>query len=227
VPGRSIGFLTSTIENNRLAEYVGRQVQAFYPDNYTVNMADLAHCTNTALDRVRYCFEHINDKYYFDKDGKVIFNHLNGDHYATFLYFLSNTVWLDSNDEVLASKIFLLNKALHGIDVFYEVSMPDIFTLIHPLGTVLGRASYSDFMVVYQGCTIGSVVGRGFPTIGKNLTMYSNSSLLGNCIVGDNVIVGAGSYVINSEISNNKIVVGQHPNFREIEIENHEDIFFK
>ena len=216
-----------TIESNRLAEYVSRQIQLFYPDDHTVNMVDFVKCISAALDRVEYCFQHINNKYYSDKDGKVLFNHLNGDHYATFLYFLSNTVWLDNNDEVLASKIFLLNKALHGVDIFYEVSMPDIFTLIHPIGTVLGRASYGDFMVVYQGCTIGSVVGKGFPSLGKNLTMYSNSSLLGNCRVGDNVTVGAGSYVINSEIGDNKIIVGQYPDLRELEADDHKGFFFK
>ena len=46
--------------------------------------------------------------------------------------------------EDLASKAYCLNKALHAIDVFYEVELPEIFFLEHPLGTVLGRAKYSN-----------------------------------------------------------------------------------
>lgn len=33
---------------------------------------------------------------------------------------------------------------MNGIDIFYDVVLPDFFTLNHQVGTVLGRASYSD-----------------------------------------------------------------------------------
>ena len=41
----------------------------------------------------------------------------------------------------MKDKLFLLNKALHGCDIYYEVALPSVFLLVHPLGTVLGRAS--------------------------------------------------------------------------------------
>ena len=32
--------------------------------------------------------------------------------------------------------------------------MPDIFLLVHPPGSVIGNAEYSNFLTVYQNCTI-------------------------------------------------------------------------
>jgi serine O-acetyltransferase len=219
--------IISSIKAKDLANYVHRQISLFFPDDDAVLVSDFEKYVDNALDKIEFCFRHVDNKYYTRKDGKVLFNHLNGDHYSTFLYFLSNIIWLKSEDGKIPSKIFLLNKALHGIDLFYEVVMPDIFLLVHPIGTVLGRASYSDYLVIYQGCTIGSITDMGFPTIGKNLTMYSNSSLLGNCRVDDNVTIGANSYAVNSKIDNNSVVVGQYPELKIKKKKNSKSIFFK
>jgi len=218
--------MINTIKGKQLASYVHKQIQLFFPDGFNIEISNIEKCIDSALDRVEYCFRHTSSKYYANENNKILFNHLNGDHYATFLYFLSNTIWLESKNERLSSKIFLLNKALHGVDLFYEISMPDIFLLVHPLGTVLGRASYSNYLVVYQGCTIGSVVGNGFPIIGEHLTMYSNSSLLGDCKVGNNVTIGANSYTINSLIDDNQIIVGQHPYVKIIQSRSKKSAFF-
>lgn len=39
--------------------------------------------------------------------------------------------------------------------------------------------------------------------------MYSNSKILGNCIIGDNVIFSANSYLINQNVPANSLVFGQ------------------
>lgn len=216
-----------TIKGKQLADYVHKQICLFYPDGSNIDIFNIEKCIDDTLNRVEYCFRHIKNKYYLNENNEILFNHLNSDHYAAFLYFLSNTIWLECGDERLPAKIFLLNKALHGLDLFYEISMPDIFLLVHPLGTVLGRASYSNYLVVYQGCTIGSVVGSGFPTIGEHLTMYSNSSLLGDCKVGNNATIGANSYAINLLIDRNQTVVGQYPNLKMIQNRPAKSIFFR
>ena len=76
-----------------------------------------------------------------------------------FLYFLSQEYKSDENEE-LASRFYLLNKYLFGIDIYYEVNLPKIFMFIHPVGTVLGRAEYNDYLVVYQRCGVGSSGGE-------------------------------------------------------------------
>jgi len=56
----------------------------------------------------------------------------------------------------VCEKIYCLNKCLNAIDIYFEVELPNIFLLVHPLGTVLGKAKYNDFLLVYQQCTVGS-----------------------------------------------------------------------
>jgi len=200
------------LNNNELSVYVKQQLTTFYPDMQVSQMSLIDLYINEAMRRAEFCFRNIDNKYYKKSNGKALIDHTNGDQYAAFLYYLSNSIWSLSGDEILPKRIFLLNKLLHGVDIYYEVALPDIFQLVHPLGTVLGRAQYCDYLVVYQGCTIGSVVGGGYPRIGNGCIMYSNSSILGDCKIGENVIIGANSYVINKTVDDNKVITGQHPN---------------
>lgn len=76
------------------------------------------------------------------------FNYLHSTQYCMYLYFLSNTIWRRSGDSDVCTRLFLLNKALNGIDCFYEIEMPDIFFIGHSVGIVLAKAVYSDYFVV-------------------------------------------------------------------------------
>jgi serine O-acetyltransferase len=148
-------------------------------------------------------------KYYHDND-KIIFNHLHTDHYAVFLYFLSNNLCTRSNIE-LASKAYALNKALNGVDIFYEVKMPDIFVLQHPVGTFIGRGHLSKFLAVYQRCTIGANLDNQYPRIGEGVVLFGGASLVGDCHIGDHTWFSVGTTVVNSSIPANSIVFGKSP----------------
>ena len=205
-----------SINNRQLTSYVYKQICMFFPDEIKNDLPNIEKCVDIALDRVDYCFKSINVAYYCNENKESLFNHLNGDHYAHFLYFLSNSIWTETKDEKLSSKIFLLNKALHGLDLFYARTMPDIFLLVHPIGTIIGKASFSNYLTIYQGCTIGASDSHNssVPKIGEHVTMFSNSSLLGNCKIGRNVVIGANSYLINTSIKDDKIATGQYPNIK-------------
>jgi len=163
--------------------------------------------------RVERCFQNIRRKYFFDGQH-TLFNHLHGDHYAIYLYYLSNTVYRLGRDEELAQQLFLLNKALHGIDLFYAVSMPDVFLLVHPVGTVLGNATYGNYFVAYQNCGIGSLEDGRYPVFAGENVLFARACILGNCHVGRNVILGANAFVLNSDIPNDCTVVGNYPHCR-------------
>jgi serine O-acetyltransferase len=94
--------------------------------------------------------------------------------------------------------------------------MPDIFFGWHPIGAVIGRALYSDGFFFYQGCNVGENLptGMGHPTFGENVLMCVNSTVLGNCNVGSNVILSANSYIKDVDIPDNTIVFGQYPNIK-------------
>lgn len=119
---------------------------------------------------------------------------------------------------LLCEKVFYLNKLLNGIDVFYEVELPDIFLFSHPLGTVLGRASYSNHFLAYQGCTVGaarqSESGNKniYPVLGEYCALYKGAAILGSCHVGDNCKIFAHSLLIDQDLDANQIYIGMRLN---------------
>ena len=103
---------------------------------------------------------------------------------------------------------------MHANDWFYAIDLPNHFLCEHPLGSVLGRAKYGDYFFIYQGTTVGgnrSKKGLCYPTIGDNVILFANSSILGDSKVGNNVIVSANTKVINDVVPDNCIVFGQSP----------------
>ena len=118
----------------------------------------------------------------------------------------------DFNNEEMASKIYLLNKALHGIDAFYEVELPNIFVFIHPVGTVLGRASYQDYLLIYQRCGIGANKNIK-PKLGKYLSMHPGASVLGDSKIGNNCSIASDSLLIDRKLDDNRTYIGNPKKF--------------
>ena len=181
--------MKQSLSTGLLINYVYNQLCSFFPDTDSSVWKVLNRSMKETLERTFHCFSHINDKY-FDR-----FDHLHGDQYAMFLYFLSNTIKVPD----VSKRLYLLNKCLHGIDIFYEVKLPDIFLLVHPVGTVLGRAEYSDYFLVYHNCSVGSNKNI-FPTIGKYFTMHPGSMFLGSCVVQEYCSLGAKALLIDSNL---------------------------
>lgn len=164
-----------------------------------------------AWQRTEYCFKHSTNKYY-KRNGNTYFNPFHSGQWCIFLYYLSNSIW--KSNEISGSicdKIYYLNKMLHSCDLFYEVELPDIFFLDHPLGAVMGRAKFGDYFTFSQGCTIGNNHGI-FPVIGEYVTMLSDSKIIGRSHIGNNVVIAANSYVKDQDIPDNSIVFGSSPN---------------
>ena len=148
------------------------------------------------------------------KDGNMVFDPMYTGTWAIFLYKLSRLLFLEGNNKE-AECIYYLNKVLHSVDWFYQTELPLHFMAEHLLGSVLGRARYSDYLFVYQGTTIGGN-RKGdalyYPKVGENVVLYANATVLGNTLIGNNVIISANTYIINENIPNNCIEFGQSPN---------------
>ena len=175
----------------------------------------LADLLPKAIERTEYCFSQSQSKYY-RKDGDVRFNLFHSAQYCTFLYFLSNTIFLERREHrSLADRVYYLNKCMNGLDLFYEVMMPRVFLLEHPVGSVLGRANYGDFFSCYQNCTVGSTTLEShegaYPTFGENVKLMSGAKVLGNCKVGDNVVISANTYIKDLDVPSCSLVFGQSP----------------
>lgn len=196
----------STLTGAGLAAYVVRQANMLFPDGEDLKIDDVTPAVPRALERLEHCFTRIDSKYFSDVDGAV-FNHLHGDQYAMWLYLLSNELHRQGAPAATCSKLFLLNKTLHGCDIFYEVELPSIFLLVHPLGTVLGRGRYSDYFVSYQRCGVGSNHDV-YPTFGSHVTLRPGSAVLGNSRIGNLCQIAAESLVIDRDLPDNSLYIG-------------------
>ena len=189
-----------------LAKLAAAQCNNLFPDGNEVRADALMPAVEAALPRLEHCFSHVENKYFFDGHSAV-FNHLHGDQYAMWLYFLANSLHRAGGDAGVCSKLFLLNKSLFACDIFYEVALPDIFLLVHPLGTVLGRGTYSDYFVAYQRCGVGSNHDI-YPTFGRYVTLRPGSAVLGNSTIGNNCQIAAEALVIDRDLPDNTLYIG-------------------
>ena len=190
---------------NELNLLVMRQLKNLFFFDEKKESSILIDSISAAIHRCEYCFSQTNNKYYH-KSGFTYFNPFHSGQYSIFLYFLSNEIFShEVRCATLADRLYYLNKSLNGIDLFYEVSMPEIFFLDHPIGAVIGRGAFEDGFSFTQNCTIGNNHGI-YPTLGKNVKMMSGSKILGNCKIGDDVIISANTYVKDVDIPSLSIV---------------------
>lgn len=83
-------------------------------------------------------------------------------------------------------------------------------------GVFIANATMGENCIVYQGVSIGHLrhfrglgrsKGRAAPRIGNNVYIASGAKVLGDVVIGDNVVVGANSLVITS-LPDNCTVLG-------------------
>tara|TARA_B100001989_G_C24550071_1_gene473804 strand:+ start:1566 stop:2243 length:678 start_codon:yes stop_codon:yes gene_type:complete len=208
-----------SLQKNDLIIYIKLLLNNHFPDNHStkLNNDNLSSLIDDTLDKIEFCFKNIRLKYY-NINNDVSFNHLHTDHMCMFLCYMAHVGYQRDYDELLLNKISYLNKILHGLDIWFNVKLPDILLMVHPIGTVIGNAKFSDFIEIHQNVTIGSSFSdMVYPSFGRGICLYPNSSIIGTCNIGDNVTFGINSSIINTDIPSNKQVVGQYPDNRIID----------
>lgn len=200
------------LNEQELIELVNKQLGAFWIRGGKI-LEEAFPCVTQALKRLEISYTKIQGAY-FRKDGEVVFHVEHTVQYAIFLYMLSNQLY-KAGYSLEAGYVYYLNKIMHSVEWFYEVDLPDYFCAQHPLASILGRAVYGNYLFVYQGVTVGGN-RKGdkiiYPQLGENVLLYSDSKILGDTRIGNNVVVSANSYLINEKIPDNSIVFGSSPN---------------
>lgn len=203
-----------SISKSEIVKYLYNQVAILFPDKQE-SITDLNVFVANALERIEVCFKHIKGKHYTD-DFHTYFNHLHGDQYCTFLYLVSNEAY-EAGNLSYYQKISLLNKQFFSIDLYGHIEMPEIFLLVHPLGSIFGRAKYSNYFIAYQGVTVGGV-HKGdtieYPNFEEEVICYANCTILGNATFGKNISIGANTNIVGGNYEPNKTIVGSFPNLR-------------
>jgi len=133
------------------------------------------------------------------------FNVLQSSQHCIFLYFLANTIWRRSGETAAPTRLFLMNKAMNGIDLFYEIAMPDVFYIGHSVGIVLAKATYGNYLVLYQNSTVGRHKDQ-IPVIGERVVLYPNTAVIGRSVVEDDCVVSQGTSVVNKRTPKGSIV---------------------
>jgi serine O-acetyltransferase len=182
-----------------LVSYVTAQCAAIVPDGREAafRAAVDAHL-DEALERMHRC---INACAPWRPDE---FNVLQSSQHTIFLYFLANTIWTRSGDTAAATRLFLMNKAFNGIDLFYEIAMPEVFYIGHSLGIVLAKATYGNFLVLYQNSTVGRHKDQ-IPVIGDRVVLYPNTAVVGRAVVEDDCVISQSTSVINKRVPKGSI----------------------
>src|SRR6516164_6850750 len=93
-----------------------------------------------------------------------------------------------------------------GIEIHPGVKIGKGIFIDHGMGVVFGEtAEIGDGCTIYQGVTLGGTSlshGKRHPTLGQNVTVGVNSSVLGAITVGDNAKIGGGSVVVKDVPAN-------------------------
>lgn len=169
-----------------------------------------------SVNRIEACFGRIANKYYSGFDGSTVFDPFHSCQYTTFLYYLSHHLGLQYPDSNLASKVYYLNKTMNGCDLFHAIKLPDVFFMEHPVGSVMGRANYSNYFAFQQGCTVGGNRDAfgvlHYPRLGEYVWLFANATVIGRSHIGNNVFVAAGTFIKDTDVPDNTIVFGRSPN---------------
>ena len=90
----------------------------------------------------------------------------------------------------------------YGIFIGRECEIGLGFKIWHPHGIIINNAKIGKNFNVNQNTTVGAKVHGSWtlPIIGNNVTMYANSTILGDIRVEDNVTLGAHALLLKSTI---------------------------
>lgn len=123
----------------------------------------------------------------------------------------------------------MMNEVIHsktGIDIHPGAEIGKSFFIDHGTGVVIGETTViGDNVKIYQGVTLGALsfpknacglLLRGtkrHPTIGNNVTIYANATILGDIKIGDNTTIASNAW-IKDNIPANCRVLSESPKIK-------------
>jgi serine O-acetyltransferase len=97
-----------------------------------------------------------------------------------------------------------------GIEIHPAARIGRRFFIDHGMGVLIGEtAEIGDDVTLYKGVTLGGTSlggGKRHPTVGNNVVVGTNASVLGAITVGDGARIGAGSVVVRDVPARSTVV---------------------
>lgn len=109
---------------------------------------------------------------------------------------------------------FMLNivKIWSGVEIHPGAKIGKSFFIDHGTGVVIGEtAEIGENCVMFHNVTLGGTGkhhGKRHPTIGNNVLIGTGATLLGPISIGDNVKIGAETFIIMKDVPKNSTVAG-------------------
>jgi serine O-acetyltransferase len=99
----------------------------------------------------------------------------------------------------------------HGVEISASAAIGKGLYIGHPYNiTINPNAVLGENINIHKGVTIGQEnrgVRKGVPTIGNQVWIGINSTIVGNITIGDDVLIAPNSYV-NCDIPPHSVVIG-------------------
>lgn len=91
-----------------------------------------------------------------------------------------------------------------AIEIYVREGIGDNFWINHNY-CVINAQSIGEKVWIDHGVTIGKDRKGNVPVLGNNVMIYPNATIVGGVKIGDNVVIGAGSFV-NFDVPENSVV---------------------
>lgn len=105
-----------------------------------------------------------------------------------------------------------ISRFLTGIEIHPGATIGPGFFIDHGAGVVIGEtAEIGDNCVLFHNVTLGGTgkhKGKRHPTLGNSVAVGTGATILGPVRIGDNVNIGANTFVYMVDIPDNCTVVG-------------------
>lgn len=132
---------------------------------------------------------------------------------------ITNTWWLahqayKRDDIERATQLYKGLRRDHGVELFYEIEPILPVRFIHPIGAVLGRATYAPHLVIYQNSGVGSDLDGNRPAFNGPCVLFPGARVLGHAKIGSNVFVQANVVIDGGEVPDNSVVYAKDPEWK-------------
>jgi serine O-acetyltransferase len=122
-------------------------------------------------------------------------------YHSLELHRVAHLLWREGQ-RYLACYIQSRVSQLYGVDIHPAAQLGKGIFIDHATGLVVGEtAVVEDNVSFLHGVTLGGTgkeTGKRHPTIRKNCLLGANATVLGNIVVGEGSIIGAGSVVLHA-----------------------------
>ena len=137
--------------------------------------------------------------------------------YAIYVYRIAHVLY-EQKVPIIPRIMTELAHSGTGIDIGAGAKIGEYFFIDHGTGVVIGETTeIGDHVKIYQGVTLGALSTRGgqrlagvkrHPTIGDNVTIYSNASVLGGeTVVGEGSVIAGSTFVTFSVPPHSRVSV--------------------